>query len=51
MVIDVYSVIDANVFADLLGVGALGFVGGVLFPWGFCLVGYVVDSVRVVVNS
>lgn len=50
MVIDVFGAIDAQVFADLLGVGTLGFVGGVLLPWPFRLVGYVIDAVRTVIR-
>lgn len=47
---DVFAMVDAQVFADLLSVGALGFVGGVLLPWPFRLVGYVVDVVKVLIR-
>lgn len=42
------EIIDMAVMSDLLEVGALGFVAGVLLPFGFRLIGYVVDSVRTV---
>lgn len=38
----------AQPMADLLEVGTLGFVGGVIIPLAFRAIGYVVDSVRVV---
>lgn len=38
--------IDQQILSDLLGVGALGFVGGVAFPFIFLMIGYVVDVVR-----
>ena len=47
---NVLEMIDMQVFTDALSVGALGFVGGVLIPWAFRLVGSVVDSVRVVLR-
>lgn len=47
---DLFEILDIQVFTDALGVGALGYVGGVLLPWAFRLVGYVVDSVRVVLK-
>lgn len=40
--------IDVQLVTDLLAVGAVGFIGGVLFPMAFRLIGYVVDSVKLV---
>lgn len=42
--------IDLQIFTDALGVGTFGFVGGVLIPWLFRLIGYVVDSVRLILK-
>lgn len=39
-----------DVLADMLTLGSVGFVAGVLLPLAFRLVGYVVDSVRVVLK-
>ena len=47
---DLLAMIDIQAFTDCLSVGALGFVGGVLIPWAFRLVGYVVDSARLIVK-
>lgn len=33
---------------DLLAVGAAGFLGGVLIPLAFRVIGFIVDSVRAV---
>lgn len=33
---------------DLLTVGAVGFLGGVLIPLAFRVIGFIVDSVRAV---
>ena len=38
--------INLQILGDLLRIGALGFVAGVLLPFGLLLVGYVVDVVR-----
>ena len=38
--------INAQLFSDLLGVGALGLVFGVAFPFIFLMIGYVIDVVR-----
>lgn len=44
------DLIDLGVLGDLLEVGALGFVAGVLLPFGFRLIGYVIDTVKVVIG-
>lgn len=36
---------------DLLTVGAVGFVAGVLAPLAFRLIGYIVDSVRLITKG
>lgn len=41
-----YEFLQVGYFGDVLTVGAVGFVAGVLFPFGFRLIGYVIDSVR-----
>lgn len=38
--------VDLDLLGDLLTVGTVGFVAGVLIPFGFRLIGYVVDAVR-----
>lgn len=43
--------VNTGIIADLLGLGSLGFVGGVALPFAFRLVGFVVDAVRVVVRG
>ena len=45
------ELIDISLFGDALTVGTVGFVAGVLFPFAFRLIGYVVDSVRVVLKG
>lgn len=45
------QLIDVSLFGDALTVGTVGFVAGVLFPFAFRLIGYVVDSVRVVLKG
>lgn len=40
--------LDLSMFGEYLELGGFGFVFGVLIPFGFRLIGYVVDSVRVV---
>lgn len=47
---DTFSFIDLVYFSDLLEVGTLGFLGGVLLPWVFRLTGYVVDVVTMIVR-
>lgn len=42
------DLVDITMFGDYLQLGGCGFVFGVLVPFGFRLIGYVVDSVRVV---
>lgn len=41
-----FEYLQIGLFGDVLAVGAAGFVAGVLFPFGFRLIGYVIDSVR-----
>lgn len=41
----VFDVMDYAAFGDLLSVGALGFVAGVVIPWPMRAIGYIVDSV------
>lgn len=36
--------------ADFLALGGVGYVVGVLLPWAFRLVGYVVDTVTAIVR-
>lgn len=43
--------VDMNLLGDLLEVGTLGFVAGVLIPFGFRLIGYVIDAVKVVLGK
>lgn len=45
------EVIDLSLFGDALIVGTMGFVVGVLVPLGFRLIGYVVDSAKVVLEG
>lgn len=45
------EVIDVSMIGDVLTVGTVGFVAGVLFPFAFRLIGYVVDSVKVVLKG
>lgn len=40
--------LDLSMFGEYLQLGGCGFVFGVLVPFGFRLIGYVVDSVKVV---
>lgn len=40
------DVVNIDILHDLLVLGSIGFVVGVLFPWAFRLVGYVLDAVR-----
>lgn len=42
--------INTTLLGDLLSVGALGFVAGVIIPFGFLLIGYVIDAVRNVLS-
>lgn len=42
------SILDLSMFGEYLQLGGCGFVFGVLVPFGFRLIGYVVDSVKVV---
>lgn len=45
------TLINVIYIGDLLTVGTVGFVAGVLFPFAFRLIGYVVDSVKVVLKG
>lgn len=45
------DLIDVSLVSDVLTVGAVGFVFGVILPFGFRVVGYVVDSVKVIVEG
>lgn len=42
--------IDVSLFADILRLGGLGFISGVLAPFAFLLIGYVFSVVRMVVK-
>ena len=42
------EILNIEMFGDYLKIGGFGFVFGVLIPFGFRLIGYVVDSVKVV---
>lgn len=44
------ELVDLQGFTDLLTLGGVGFVGGVILPFAFRIVGYVVDVVRVVLR-
>lgn len=46
----IFDMLDYQVMSDLLSVGALGFVGGVILPWPLRVVGYVVDAVKTVLR-
>lgn len=48
---DMGQLIDTSLLGDALSVGTVGFVAGVLFPFAFRLIGYVVDSVKVVLKG
>lgn len=43
--------INAQLIGDCLQMGVVGFVFGVVLPFGFRLVGYVVDSVMLFVKG
>lgn len=43
------SVINIQLFADLLALGSAGILGGMVLPLIFRLVGYIVDVVKMVV--
>lgn len=43
-------VTNMQLLGELLALGGVGFVAGVLAPIGFRLIGYVIDSVRVVLR-
>lgn len=45
------QMIDTSLLGDLITIGAVGFIAGVLFPFVFRLVGYIVDSVKVVIRG
>lgn len=45
------EIIDLSLMGDVLVVGTAGFVIGVVFPMGFRLIGYVIDSVRVTLKG
>lgn len=45
-----WSFVDRAI-GDLLAVGTAGFVAGVIVPLAFRVIGYVVDSVRVVMKE
>lgn len=45
------EIIDPSLVGDCLTVGTVGFIAGVLFPFAFRLIGYVVDSVKVVLKG
>lgn len=43
------SIINVELFADLLALGSAGILGGMVLPLIFRLVGYVVDVVKLIV--
>lgn len=43
--------IEASYIGDILAVGTVGFLAGVLFPFAFRVIGYVVESVKVVMKG
>lgn len=43
--------VNLTLLDDLLTVGAVGFVIGVCIPFGFRLIAYVVDSVKIIVRG
>lgn len=45
------GLIDVTMISDMLALGGVGLVAGVLAPFAFRLVGYVVDSVRKVTKG
>lgn len=45
------GIVNADMLGDLLAVGAVGFVAGVVLPFGFKLISYVVESVKVVLKG
>lgn len=42
--------VNIDLFADLLVLGGAGFIGGVALPFAFRIVGYIIDSVFVVLR-
>lgn len=44
------GLVNISVLSDVLQLGALGFAAGVLLPWAFRLIAYLVDVMRVVVE-
>lgn len=44
------EIVNIDILTDLLTLGSVGFLGGVLLPWAFRLVGYVVDGVKKIVE-
>lgn len=42
--------VDLEILGDCLTLGGVGFVVGVVIPLGFRLLGYVVDSVKLVLR-
>ena len=42
--------IDIALFSDLLVVGTAGLIGGVMLPFAFRLIAYLVEIVRVIVE-
>lgn len=41
------DVINVQVFGDMLILGSIGLIAGVLLPWAFWLVGRIVKAVRI----
>lgn len=51
VILSISDYIDLDMLGEMLEVGTLGFVAGVIIPFGFRLIGYVVDSIRVVLGK
>lgn len=45
------SLVDMNLLAEVLGLGASGLVLGSMVPWLFRLVGYLADLIFVVTDT
>lgn len=44
------EMLNVQYYTDLLALGGAGFVGGVLLPFAFRIVGYIVDTVLIVLR-
>lgn len=45
------DLLSMDYFGDCLTLGGVGFVVGVVLPLGLRLIGYVIDSVRIVIRG